>query len=54
MRTVIIALVSYGTALNGILFGLWLTMKWPFPRWHHIAVMASLFIWMFAALQLVS
>ena len=52
MRAVIIALISYGTAINGVLFGFWLAAKWPAPRLKHFATMGWVFLGLNIGMQI--
>lgn len=47
-----IALISYGTAINGLLLGLWLAAKWPVPRLKHFAVMGWVFLGLNIGMQI--
>ncbi|MGT2461532.1 hypothetical protein [Sinomonas atrocyanea] len=52
MRAVMIALISYGTAINGLLLGLWLAAKWPAPRLKHFAMMGWVFLGLNVGMQI--
>lgn len=54
MRDVMIALISYGTAINGALFGIWLAEKWPAPRLGHFALAGWLLVAMNFGVQVLS
>lgn len=52
MRAVIIALISYGTAINGVLFGIWLAEKWPAPSLKHFALVGWVFLGLNIGMQI--
>ncbi|GHG46145.1 hypothetical protein GCM10012320_12030 [Sinomonas cellulolyticus] len=51
MRGIIVAFISYGTAVNDFLFGLWLATKWSAPGWKHFAAAGSVFMAMNVVMQ---
>lgn len=53
MKDILLALISYGTAVNGVLFGWWLAAKWPAPGWKQFTAVGSIFMGMAVTLQIV-